>query len=601
MTQPVSLRPPHQTMSEQKSRQQMAVLLAQVPEALRPFFQDIFRELPSGFVVTPKGIAFQRRSDDAPEPFCTPYRVKAQSRKGAKSWSLVIEILDPLGNLVDCVLPYKMLEGRPREALGLLAEHGWRLRDAAVGDAALNIIRQWPEKAFLSELDRSGWTPDRSAFALPTGEILTREGAPEAFRYTGSGQAKALGDLATWQAGVAALCPGNPNLLFACSTAFSAPLLAFLPTGGTTIYHFHEKTSRGKTVLLRAAATIWPRTGKGDTVWSATINGLEAEIARANDLLFTLDEVPEEPDPSFADMIYLVGNGTGKGRALKDGTSAGRQTWKAAVLSAGEAPMLDVLKRIGRTPRGGQGVRMIDVPAVGVYGAFDALHSHATSDDFVGTLENAIGEVAGPPGTAFVLRLIQAETEQIEMRLKADLKAEATALQTCLGIVAGDPATTEIRRVLNAFALVSVAGEWASEFGITGWEPGAASAAVRQVARRWLDGRGSASLDDSVAVEKTRDFLLQNESRFVEIPLKRSQKQDTSTLLGFRDAEYLYLLSSTMARIGSTPRTLARNLREAGYLVPGDADGPSLQVRMSELVGGKRPHVYRVRRAILEA
>lgn len=577
-------------------------LLADVQEEHRDFFVDIFRSLPPGYVLTPGGIAL--RGPGSPLPFCSPFRVAALTRRGdGTGWSNIVEILDPDGSLVSCTLSWKMRDGRSADAMAHLAEHGLRLHKGVHRDAVLDLIRSWPDsRARLLEIERPGWTDNRQAFALPCGEVLTRKDAPQGFHYKGVQEARIFGDRATWRQGVAALCVGNPSLVFACSAAFAAPLLAFSPSSSSVVFHFYGPSSVGKTRILRAGQTIWPKAGQGDKSWRVTINGLEAEAAAANDLLLGLDDLPDDPPDGFGQAIYMLGNAGGKARATRDGTRAPRQTWRTIVLSTGEIPSAIALKKHGQTPRGGQGVRMIDIPVVGQFGAFDALHGYPSGGAFVTALDKQIAAAAGPAGRAFVRSLLTGKPEEVASAVERQVEEQVTLLLDALG-VEGDSPANEVHRVVTSFARVAVAGELATKLQITGWPSGTAAAAVVEIARRWLDGRGSVMpRDQAEAVENTRAYLLRHGERFQMIPVQ-DESATLPDLFGYRDKEFFYILPQAFAEIhaGRTPDTIAAFLQDAGYLSRGGEKG-SLQIKMSGLGKNQpRPRAYRIRNSILDA
>ncbi len=268
---------------------------------------------------------------------------------------------------------------------------------------------------------------------------------------------KDIGDLGAWREGVADLAIGNTNLIFAIALAFSTALLPFTDLA-TIIFHLYGLTSKGKTRVLRAGLTVWSKVGETDKTWSATINGLEGEIAQSSHILLGLDELPKDPPADFGNMIYKIAQGAGKGRSDIDGIAKKRSSWNTVVFSTGEHSMLDTLSKLGKTAMGGQGVRMIDISVKGKYGAFDDLHGRATSDAFVHALYKAIGEPSGPAGAAFVKVLMLKSPEQLKVFLEKLSGQETAALQAHCDITAGDEKTTEIRRVLDAFALIAVAG-----------------------------------------------------------------------------------------------------------------------------------------------
>ena len=141
---------------------------------------------------------------------------------------------------------------------------------------------------------------------------------------------------------------------------------------------------------------------------------------------------------------------------------------------------------------------MIDIPLKGAFGAFDTLHEHATADAFVRALDDSLAKAGGGAGALFVTGIMHGSAGHMEAYVNRRVTEQAAAMQDALGIVAGDTKTTEIRRVLDAFALIAVAGELASQWEITGWPEGAATAAVQEVAKRWLGDRGNMPMTRSM-------------------------------------------------------------------------------------------------------
>lgn len=573
-------------------------LLAKDPQRLRPFLLAVRAELPKEFTVISDGIS--RKGSRA--PLCWPFRVKNEITNPKKTvWWSTVEILNRDGDIIECVLPWDVLSAKPREAIGMLTGRGLKLFEDYHRDTVLSLIRNWPvpDGTTLTAIDRVGWMEKRDAFALPSGRVLTRDGASEQYHFAGKTDEKEKGDPDTWKAGPGALARGNPYLTFGCAVAFSAPLLPFVPGSGSVIYHFYGKTSQGKTRILRTAQTVWPRVGLGVKSWKATDNGLEAEISRANNISLSLDELPKKPTMGFGNVIYMLANGEGKGRADKDGSNKERQNWQSAVLSTSEHSSAKVLQAIEDEQHGGQTVRMFDIPVAGAHGVFDSLHGQPTSRAFVKLLDKRIATSAGSAGAAFVLELLR--RDDIEERLEAEVEKAAAALQELFGIDASDPSTNEVCRVLDSFALVAVAGEWATEFGITGWEPGEVMEAVRVIVQLWRNPpEEDVSDDQKDAVTRTRDALRRDGEGYMDLSVAESLTALPAELPGLRDADYFYVLSDAFEKIHPThTRAMARHLEDAKYLVRG-TEGSSLQYKMPPKIPG-RPRPYRILRSILQA
>lgn len=70
--------------------------------------------------------------------------------------------------------------------------------------------------------------------------------------------------------------------------------------------------------------------------WKATGNGLEAAAVLYNDCLLALDELGDSDAQEVNQIIYALGNGTGKQRANVKGTARPVHKWRIVLLSNGE-------------------------------------------------------------------------------------------------------------------------------------------------------------------------------------------------------------------------------------------------------------------------
>ncbi|WP_201157094.1 DUF927 domain-containing protein [Rhodobaculum claviforme] len=581
-----------------------AKFLAEQPESLRDFYVAILAGLPSQFKVSRDGFTESRREVLRLGAFCSPFRVKSLvEAPRSRHWSRVVEILNPKGELVDCIVAEGNLTGKPRDAIAALSNRGLQVYDTDSIHAILSLVRNWPvpPEAHLTLIEQVGWVPERDAFILTSGRVITRKGAPSKYRFGDEPTAKEIGTLPQWRDQVAALAVGNLNLLFGISLGFSTALMEFTELD-TSIFHFYAKTSRGKTRLLRTALTVWPRAGVREKTWAGTINGLEAEIAKSHGILLGLDELRGDATPDLPALIYRFANGSTKARGRKEGGAQERSTWRTGVISTGEHSFVEIVSKLGGMPTGGQGVRMLDIPATGAYGVFDALHGCETSDDLVVRLDGAIRKAWGAAGAAFVENLLEMGEDALQDALDADIRRHTLALQQHLEVSPGDDRTAEIRRVIQSFALVATAGEWATDWDLTGWVPGTASAAVRTIAARWLAGRGRLPFEQSENLKKVRAYLATNEQRFAALNAKGRVTPPDEERLGYQDEAFFYLLPPALTNLAHALDTQANKLLEAfaegGFLEKG-GESKSLQFRLPASVPG-RPRAYRLRRAILD-
>jgi putative DNA primase/helicase len=171
------------------------------------------------------------------------------------------------------------------------------------------------------------------------------------------------GTLEGWKDNVAARCARNSRLILGLGTSFAAPLLPIveIESGG---FHLVGGTSQGKTTILSVAASV---TGVKDIPhWRTTPNGLESTATAFNHLCLPLDEIGQADPKDVGNIAYMLANGQGKARMKKDLTNRKGKTWRLMVLSSGEVGLGTYMKQANITQKGGQEVRLPDVPAVPV-------------------------------------------------------------------------------------------------------------------------------------------------------------------------------------------------------------------------------------------
>lgn len=64
--------------------------------------------------------------------------------------------------------------------------------------------------------------------------------------------------------------------------------------------------------------------------------GWKSALELHNDTFYTLDEMSEAPGKSMSEVIYMLGNGSGRARANQDGSARRVKKWCCPVLSTGE-------------------------------------------------------------------------------------------------------------------------------------------------------------------------------------------------------------------------------------------------------------------------
>jgi putative DNA primase/helicase len=355
--------------------------------------------------------------------------------------------------------------------------------------------------------DRIGWHDD--VYVLPDQTI--GEGEEKVIFQAAGGvvsQFKQRGTLDEWRDEVAKHCRGNSRMVFCVSAAFAAPLLhlARVPSGG---FHIWGDSSSGKSTAFKVAGSVfggkdYPRN------WRMTDNALETVAAQHSDALLLLDEIAQVDPKVVADIVYMLGNETGKGRATQTALARRVATWRLLFLSDGEVSLANHMEQAGKGAKAGLDVRMAHIAAdaghgMGVYETLNGFPSGAALSDH---LVSKAHLHYGTAGMAFIEYAVE------------NAATLSDVLQGNVAQLAGEwcPVDShgQVSRVATRFALVGIAGELASSAGITGWEAGEAMAAARQCFTAWLEGRGGAGNVEHVSIlrQVSGFFQAHGDSRF---------------------------------------------------------------------------------------
>jgi putative DNA primase/helicase len=446
--------------------------------------------------------------------------------------------------------------------------------------------------------------PHEVCGAPPRGEVLHLDidPVPTVFRKAGT--------LDEWRAGVAGLAQGNSRLVFALSLAFAGALLAPLREEGGGV-HLRGDSSKGKTTALQAAASVWGAPTGHDPFtrqWRATGNALESTAAAHNDCLMCLDEIGQAEPREIGGTAYMLANGQGKDRARDRGGLRRTAMWRVLFLSTGEESLADVMARGGSVVRAGQEVRFIDLPAdAGAgFGLFEDLHQLANGDVFARELRQLAHRHHGHAGPAFLRWLAP--------RLASDPTWPAEVLRPRVAAFVDrwvpTGADSQVARAASRFALAALAGELATEAGVTGWPAGAAEQAARTCFRAWLDARGGAgSREAQTIIAAVQRFIsLHGAARFETIKEQTgdlaggAEPQDARTInrAGFKWIEadcsgarawiYGFLPTVFAAEvcqpIGANDREARQKLHAAGLLLGAHERGGKLRLTMRRRVPG---------------
>ena len=415
-----------------------------------------------------------------------------------------------MGQPKQWAMPARMLSGDGGEYRAALLNMGLRI---ATSPTARNRLTEYlqtrspPEFARCTE--RIGWHPTTeggAAYVLPHKTIGD---SAERIVFQSDSQMentfRVRKDAQAWRERIGALCVGNSRLVFAVACAFAGPLLrpAGLDSGG---FHLRGNSSSGKTTALRLAASVNGAPGYMQR-WRTTDNALEAIAAQHCDALLILDELSQVDGKVAGECAYMLANEQSKGRATRGAALRPRLSWRLLFLSSGELGLADHMAEGMKRARTGQEVRFADVPAYAGadMGIFENIHGHGSPAAFASRLTNEAKAVHGAPGLAFI-EWACTRWSELPRRLRENVQA-LTAQWVPQG------ASGQVEHVAARFAL---AGELASEAGLTGWDYGESNGAAHACFAAWLAARGGAGNGEVTAMlRQVRRFLeAHGEGRF---------------------------------------------------------------------------------------
>ncbi len=477
-----------------------------------------------------------------PTIVCDRLDIIARTRnKQGTNWGVLVSFKDLDGKLVEHNIPAKLFatEGSAEAVRGLL---DLGLNAAPGTTPRRNLIAYLQTESTdkrVTLVNKLGWFGD--AFLLP-GEVIGEPKEPLYFLDTGgASKIEQKGTLEQWREHISQYCIDNPRLLFSACTAFAAPLLEL--TGSETAgFHFYGPSSQGKTTLLRLASSIY---GSPDYVktWRSTDNALEATAASHSDCLLVLDEISQCDARIIGESIYMLGNGKGKARANdRGGSNNNTAEWRLLFLSTGEKTLSEHMTEANKTIKAGMDMRLLAIPsdAGNEQGIFNNLHDFSGGAALSSHIADKTAAYYGVPFKAFLNKLLEGDIKRkLPGRIKeAKLKFALDNLTTL--------ASGQDSRAADKFALVGLAGELATHFGITGWPKGAANEAAKVCFEAWLEQRGGeGSLEGKQIIQQVALFFERyGESRFTrwdnEEPRVDEHVPRTDNRCGFRKTEVMF-------------------------------------------------------------
>ncbi len=503
---------------------------------------------------------------------CDPLHIDAGScDESQNNFGLMLRFKNQRYTWKKWLMPREMLAGSCESLRAELLKQGLMINHHKREMLPAYLQATRPKKQLECAL-KVGWHGD--VFVLPEKVIGNRDNIFFQTDHAVTADYDQRGTLNEWQSHVSRYCMGNPLLLFQTSISFAGALLKKCHIDYVG-FHVFGDSSTGKSTGHKIAASTWGGEGFRRT-WKATSNGLEAAAVLYNDGLLALDELGDSDAREVNQTIYALGNGTGKQRANVKGSARQVQKWRIALLSNGEKTLASHFQEKGLTVKAGQEIRLLEIPVFGKYGAFDELHGMNDGRLFSDTLQNNTSKYYGTAGTAYLNELVN------------DGRDFGGLHDAALSAFMSDDLQPQEKRAARAFALVALAGELATEYGVTGWEKRAALLAALKCFEQWRNHRGAGTTEDRAILDSIRSFIDRfGDSRFTSTD-DNSAVHTVTGRAGYyvecsNERTYLFNLPGLKeaAGVGYDIKRVIETLTRAGWLARGSKGESSTQRKIN--------------------
>ncbi|APF03546.1 TPA: DUF927 domain-containing protein [Legionella pneumophila] len=549
------------------------------------------------FKLNEQGVSFLGKDKDgnpmAPRWICSPLFVVAKTRD-AKSgeWGRLLEWQDDDGVIHQWAMPLALLQGDASEVRRELASLGLTISPHKISrDLLTTYLQVFPVEDRARCVEKLGW--HENLFVTPS-QIIGHSCEKIVFQNSHAIESamSVSGTVDDWRESIGQLASGNSRLIFAISAAF-APALAKIAGEDSGGFHFRGASSSGKSTALKVAASVWGNPQAYCRLWRSTTNGLEGLAALHNDGLLILDELSQMDPKEAGEAAYLLANGQGKTRASRHGTAKLSSRWSLFFLSAGEESLMSLMARAGQKTNAGQEIRLADIEADAGFnmGLFEKIHNQLSPATMALSLKEYSSKYYGAVGMAWLQQVVANQQS-----IATDI---ADAVQEFVNSAILPDSTGQIIRVARRFALVAVAGELATQYGLTGWNEGESTDAAYKCYRVWLEHFGmEGNKEDRAILAQVRAFFESHgSSRFDNIREPNNERiQNRAGFFYTDDAGFrMYMVLTEVFKKelcqGFEPRTVVRVLINEGWLKPATDGMPTHKPRIKG-VGTPRVYVF---------
>lgn len=459
-------------------------------------------------------------------------------------WKRVIQFQDKDNTQHTLLIPYEHFMGEAQEALKIIANHGLMPpRQSYKKNVFINYIQDYPIEKRFRCVAQTGWhgyafvTTHRTFGNYGDEELLFHSDMKDPY--------SVLGSFEGWQQ-LSRLIEPHALAVLSFSCAFAGQLV--LPLGAESGgFHIYGSSTDGKSTITKAACSVWGNPKYISKSWRTTDNALENEAELRNDNFLNLDELRQATPKAVSDIVYMLTGGQGKARSNKAGRNREIKQFSLMYTSTGEVTLEEHLRRGNLELDAGLLLRFahLSSDAGKGYGVFEQINYGTTSSDLGNRINELLSQHYGHAGIKW-LEYLTHDKDGVMLKAQSLLE-EFTKKHT-------QAKNGQANRVLRRFALVAVAGELATQAGITGWQQGRAFEALGQCFQTWLGSLGNGeNLEETKILEHFKAFFeAHGTSRFEDLRVRRHPdgeviRQSIQNRVGYYDPdEKVYLVSYTM-------------------------------------------------------
>ncbi|WP_440464400.1 DUF927 domain-containing protein [Psychrobacter sp. ASPA161_6] len=530
---------------------------------------------------------------------CSPIEVIARTRDvHSTAWGILIRWFDADGVMHQHSIAMDSFHGDTREYRKYLASQGLIITPNTKHRQYLDIyLQQHPIETRSLCVDKLGWHGDRYVLHNHSLGENTSEMTVYQSDSTNSSALSQRGTVVQWRDEICKLIAEQSRLVFSVCCAFSGQLLEPLGYDGGG-FHILGSSSIGKSITMCLAASIWGNPKQTVRTWRQTDNALEGTASEHNDSVLFLDEISEIDPTIIGKTAYMLSNGTGKFRSSTSGTNQKPYTWRTIFLSNGEQSIQQHMNNVSQRTNAGIETRVahIEADAGFGHGVFDSIVMAESGSAQADMIKELASQYYGTAGIAW-LNYITAD--KAKTTAEAKQKIESFMSQY-------DGLSLQAHRVAKRFALVAAAGEMATQAGITAWQEGQATSAVKICLDNWLGNYGhDGEHEKRQIINNVKAFIEKHgSSRFQPCYDKASTvfEDKISNCAGYhnRDTNDFYFFTSDFEKDVCSPfskRKVLKVIEEAGLLIMNEFGRNTYKTPTTCIK--QRPRVYGIKGSIL--